>query len=133
MKWKITDLRTCLNFISAVILLAGLGSAILIYHAARSDSGAVLGYEDAGGSVYPIMPEDSKQYLGGLALYGGTANVLADEFRRWFAGLWHGKSLAFTVGCIAIFISSGVFYAANRPASRQKSDAGSKNDSGRRS
>ncbi len=132
MKWKIADPRTCLNFISAVILLVGLGSAVLIYHAALSDSGSVLGYEDGGGSVYPIMPEDSKQYLGGLALYGGTANVLADEFRRWFARLWHGQSLAFTVGCIAIFISSGVFYAANRLASRQRSDARSKNNSGKR-
>ncbi len=58
------------------------------------------------------MPEDSKQYLRGLALHGGTANVLADKFGRWFDGLWHGKSLAFNVGCIAILISSGIFYAA---------------------
>jgi hypothetical protein len=128
MKWKIADLHSCLNFISAVILLVGLGSAILIYRTARSDSGNVMGYEHEGGSVYPIMPEDSKQYLRGLALYGGTANVLADKFRRWFDGLWHGKSLAFTVGCIAIFISSGIFYVANRSASSQKSDVRSENN-----
>ncbi|MGA2403286.1 MAG: hypothetical protein ABSG91_16520 [Syntrophobacteraceae bacterium] len=114
--------RIYLNFISAIILLIGSGSAILIYLTAGGDSSGVLGYEDGGGSVYPITPEDSKQYLRGLELYGGTANVLADEFRRWFAGLWHGKSLAFTVACITIFISSGVFYTASHLPPRLKSD-----------
>ncbi len=120
--------RRYLNFIGAIILLIGSGSAILIYQTARGDSSGVLGYEDSGGSVYPVMPEDSKQYLRGLELYGGTANVLADEFRRWFAGLWHGKSLAFTVACITILISSGVFYAASRLPSRSKSDVRTENN-----
>jgi hypothetical protein len=47
-----------------------------------------------------------------LELYGGKAAVLADEFTRWFAGLWHGKSLACMGACIAIFISLGAFFAA---------------------
>jgi hypothetical protein len=81
-----------------------------------------LGYEEAGGTVYPIMPEDSKKYLRDLELYGGKANVIMDELRRWFIGLWHGKSLAFTVACITIFVSFGVFYAANHLPSRLNSD-----------
>jgi hypothetical protein len=68
------------------------------------------------------MPEDSKKYLRDLQLYGGKANVLMDEFRRWFVGLWHGKSLAFTIACISIFVSFGVFYAANHLPSSLKSD-----------
>src|SRR5208337_1955736 len=118
MKWKIPDLHTCLNLISAVILLGGLGSAILIYQTAENTSYGALGYEAGGGSVYPIMPEDSKKYLRGLELYGGKANVLMDQLRRGFAGLWHGKSLAFTVACLSILISFGVFYAANHLPSR---------------
>ncbi len=120
--------RKCLNFIGVIILLIGSGSALLIHLTAQEDLGGVLGYEN--GSAYPIMPEDSRQYLRGLALYGGTANVLADEFRRWFAGLWHGKALAFTVICITVLVSSGVFYAANRLPPRFKSDENNRDSSG---
>jgi len=128
MKWKIVDLHTCLNLISAIILVVGLGGAVLIYRAAGNNSYGVLGYEEEGGAVHPIMPEDSKKYLRDLELYGGKANVLADELRRWLVGLWHGKSLAITVACIAIFTSFGVFYAANHLPSRLKSDAPNENN-----
>jgi hypothetical protein len=118
--------RECLNIIGAIILLVGLGSALLIHLSAREDSSSDLGYQDG----YPVMPDDSKQYLRGLALYGGTANVLADEFRRWLAGLWHDGSLAFPVLCIAILVSSRVFYVANRLPSRYKSDERGDNNRG---
>jgi hypothetical protein len=127
MKWKIPDLHTCLNLVSAVILLGGLGSAILIYRTAENAPYGALGYETGGGTVYPIMPDDSKKYQRDLELYGGKANMLMDELRRGFVGLWHGKSLAFTVACLSILISFGVFYAANHLPSRQESDALSEN------
>ena len=47
-------------------------------------------------------PEETKQYLRTLQLYGGTANVLATELRQWFASIWHGQRLAFTVGFITL-------------------------------
>ncbi len=52
---------------------------------------------------------NSKRYLHEVKTYGGNASVLADQFMRWFEGLWHGKSLAFTVACIATVISGGIF------------------------
>jgi hypothetical protein len=122
MKWKTAYLHTCLNLISAIILLVGLGSAMLIYRTAENNSYGALGYEEGGGTVYPIMPDDSKKYLRDLELYGGKANVIMDELRRGFIGLWHGKSLAFTVACITFFISFGVYYAANHLPSRLNSD-----------
>ena len=122
MKWRITDLHTCLNLIGAMILLAGLGSAVYIYRTAGNESINVLGYEQGYGSVYPVPPGDSKKYLRDLELYGGKANVLADEFRRWFIGLWHGESLALTVACITVIVSSGFFYAAYRSPSGSESD-----------
>jgi len=128
MKWKMTDPQTGLNLISVMILLVGLGSAVLIYRTAENDSNSVLGYEIIGGQAYPIMPEDSKMYLRDLQLYSGKAGVLADEFRRWFVGLWYGKSLAFTVAYITLFISFVVFYAANHLPSRLKSDVHSENN-----
>jgi hypothetical protein len=119
MRWRIIELHTCLNLIGAVTLLVGLGSAVYVYRTAGNESTDVVGYDEGGGSVYP---EDSKKYLRDLELYGGKANVLADELRRWFIGLWHGKSLALTLACIAIIVSSGFFYAAHRSLAYLESD-----------
>ena len=102
MKWKTTFTQTRLYFISAIILVLGLGSAIVIYLAAANASDSVLGY----------APESSKMYLHDLELYGGKANLLADEILRWFTGLWHGESLAYTIGCITIFLSFGLIFVA---------------------
>ena len=122
MKWKRIDLRTSLNIISAFILLVGLGSAFLIYRTATNVPVGVLGYEEGDGLSYPVMPDDSKKYLRDMELYGGKANVLMDQFRRWFISLWHGKSLAYTIAGMAIFISFGFFYVANHLPDNLESD-----------
>jgi hypothetical protein len=113
MKWKDLNKSLRLNIIGAIILLVGLSSATLIYLNAGKNSSGVLGYEAGDGTVYPMNPEDSKQYLRDLELYGGKANVLVDQFRRWFEGLWQGKSLAFIIAGTSIIVSFGLFYAAN--------------------
>ncbi len=111
---KSANRKNRLYLIAAFTLLLGLSGAVLIYMAAGNEPSDVLGYESVGGHVYPIMPEDSKMYRHDLELYGGKANVLADDLRRWFDGLWHGKSLAFTVACFSILISLGFLAAARR-------------------
>jgi len=128
MKCKTTNLQTRLYLISAIILLVGLSSSILIYLTAANDSKIVMGYEIVGGNAYLITPENSKKYIHELTLYGGKAAVLADEFNRWFVGLWHGKSLAFTVACITIFISLGFFFVARISPSDLESDAHDENN-----
>ncbi len=82
MMGKNTDPRTIFNFISVIILLVGLGSAILIYRTAENVPVGVLGYEGEDGGAYPVMPDDSKKYLRDMELYGGKANVLMDQSRR---------------------------------------------------
>ena len=109
-------------------MVIGFGSAISIYQSTGDDSENVLGYEIIGGSAYPIRPDDSRTYRRDLELYGGKAAIVVDDFSRWFAGLWHGKSLAFTVAVISIFISLGFFFAAIRLPSRSKSDVHSENN-----
>jgi len=86
-----------------------------------NDSSSAAGYEVIGGFIYPNAGENSKKYIHDLELYGGKAAVLADDLMRWFAGLWHGKSLAFTIACVTIFISLWVFFAAAHLPSRLKS------------
>ncbi len=95
-------------------------SAVLIYWAAMNDSTDDSGYEIVGGFVYPGGGAYNKKYVHDLQLYGGNAAVLADRFTRWFTGLWHGRSLAFTVAVIATVMSFG-FYIAARSGSRPRS------------
>jgi hypothetical protein len=123
MNGKTLRQRTCLNLISAIILLVGLGSAALIYHRAANLPDSALGYEAADGTIYPMMPEDSKMYRHNLEVYGGKLNVMMDDFRRWFVGLWQGKSLAFMIACTTIIISFGFFYAAHYLTQPWKSEA----------
>jgi hypothetical protein len=127
MKWQIPDRQTRLKLISVIILLVGLASAIWIYQRTENAPYGALGYVNEGGTLYPIMPEDSKQYLRSMELYGGKANVLADQFRRWFVGLWQGKSLAFIIACTTIITSYGFFYAANHLTPPLEANGGNEN------
>ena len=67
---------------------------------------------DADGNVYAVQPGDSKMYRHELERFGGKAAVLADEFERWFSGLWKGKRLAGTVAVISLLVALGFFNAA---------------------
>jgi len=116
MNWKISKKRTWLNLISAIILLVGLSSAALIYQGAGNDSDDVLGLEN------------SRMYRHNLEVYGGKLNVIMDDFRRWFEGLWQGKSLAVIIGCSTIIISFGFFYTASYLIPRLKSAATNENN-----
>lgn len=104
MKWKATDRRKRPYLIAMIILLIGLGVAIGIYLTADSVP------EDRPWELTP----DSRKYLRGLELYGGKLNVLLVQFGDWFDGLWHGKSLAFTVAVIALITSVGYLLLALR-------------------
>jgi hypothetical protein len=114
--------RTWLNLMGAVILLVGLGSAGLVYQRAGNAPNGASGYEAADGTIYPIMPGDSKLYRHNLEVYGGKFSVIMDDFRRWFIGLWQGKSLAVIIAGTAILISLALFSAAQRQTSPGKSE-----------
>jgi hypothetical protein len=113
MPWKILNRRACLNLLGALILVLGLGSAGMVYHGGGNSADDILGYEESGGTNYPLRPEDSKDYLRNMELYGGKANVLADKLRRLFLGLWQGKSLAIIIGSVSLITSWGFFHEAN--------------------
>ena len=110
---KITNPQHRLRLIAVLILVAGLAGSVLIYLTAENVSDTGLGYE----------VEESKQYMHDLELYGGKVNVLAVEFMKWFNGLWHGTTLAFTVGIITILISLALFFVAHHMTTDSKSDS----------
>src|ERR1700675_4174947 len=80
------------------ILLIGFVSAAAIYVTAQPPPPNPLGYE----------PEDTKKYVRDMELYGGKANMLAYELRKWLESLMHGKRLAFTVAVVTVLVA-GVF------------------------
>jgi hypothetical protein len=102
MKWNLTEPRNRPYLIAAIILLVGLGSAIVIYLTAGT----------APDTLLELSPDSSKKYLRDLQLYGGTANVLAVELMDWLNGLWHGRSLAFTVAVITVAVCLGYLFFA---------------------
>jgi hypothetical protein len=105
------------TLISLVILLVGLGSAAYIYRTAEKRANDVLGYEVGGEGAYSVDPGDSKKYQRDLELYGGRANVLLDELRRWLVSLWQGKTLAVTVALISLLIAFLVFRSGRQDRS----------------
>lgn len=127
---KILQQRTWLNLIGALILVAGAGSAALIYQRAGEVPCGAWGYEVVDGAIYPIMPENSKLYRHNLEVYGGKFGVMMDDCRRWFLGLWQGKSLAFILACATIIISLGFFYKAKYLSHPLKSEVHQENEPG---
>ena len=83
--------------IAAGLLVAGILASCVIYARATREPA------DADERL-----DDSKQYLRQMEVFGGTANVLASEFREWFGGLWTGRRLAFTVAFLSIVLAAGV-------------------------
>jgi hypothetical protein len=101
MNAKILHQRTWLNLIGTIILLVGLGSSVLMYQSVGNDPYGALDFEN------------SKLYRHNLEVYGGKFSVIMDDCRRWFLGLWQGRSLAVILACATIIIAFGFFYAAN--------------------
>ncbi len=114
-------LRKWLYLASAAVLVIGVVSSVLIYLAAANEEASDSGYEIIGGFVYPGGGAYNKKYIHDLQLYGGNAAMLADRFNRWFFGLWHGTTLAYTVVVIAVFLSLVLFILA-RNAQHLQSD-----------
>jgi hypothetical protein len=101
MLWRSMPAEARVRLITRAILLVGFVSAVVIYFA-NAGPGSASDYE----------LERSKLYLHDMEVFGGKANILADEFRNWFDGLWHGRSLAFTVAVISVFTALAYRFVA---------------------
>lgn len=83
------------------VLCAGLAAAALIY--ALADE--------------PVAePEigNPRAYEYQIERIGGKATLYAVRFNEWFAGLWHTKTLAYTIFVLTLAVSIACFRAAAR-------------------
>ncbi|MGH9441382.1 MAG: hypothetical protein ACRD16_03830 [Thermoanaerobaculia bacterium] len=101
---RTTSIEARLRLISRAVLAAGFVGAVVIFLAAGPEPENALGYD----------PMDTKMYRHDLEVYGGTANVLAAEFLDWFAGLWHGRNLAFTVAALTVLTVLAIRFVGRR-------------------
>jgi hypothetical protein len=114
MSAKDRALRKRFHLIGVVILAAGFPAAALIFIlAAPGDGSGAIGYEIVDGKSYPVMPGDSERYEYDLERIGGKSAVLAAEFNHWFASLWHGRKLAYTLAFLSAGSSLACFYLAH--------------------
>ena len=107
-----------LRWLSYAIVLIGIGSAAFLYATASPPPQHPLGYD----------PFASKKYVRDLERYGGKINVLAVEFRQWFARLWRGTHLAYTIALLTVLLASllrrmGSHAAAHRDTPAEKHDS----------
>jgi hypothetical protein len=91
------------RYFGAAILVVGLLAAALIYAVADDDKDREIATEIASG----------RMYQHNLELMGGKLGVLMADVNEWFAGLWHGRRLAYTVVVLAIATAAGCFWVAH--------------------
>jgi hypothetical protein len=92
------------RFVTRAILIVGFAAAVVAYFVAAARPENPLG-----------DPLESKKYIHDLQLYGGTANVLAAEFREWLGGLWYGRNLAYTIAVLTLILAGIVRFLSIPP------------------
>ena len=97
--------RRRINQYTALLLILGLGCALVIYLQASQ------------ARVDPLLgdPWATKKYSRELRMIGGKANVLAVEIEDWFAGLWQGESLAGTIALLTVGLTLAFRFLAQHP------------------
>ena len=68
--------------------------------------------------------EHSRRYLLDLERIGGRAAVFGTELNQWVAGLWQGRSLAYTLAALTTAVALGYFFAARSRARRGGTNPG---------
>ena len=102
MKQKPVNPLTRCYLVTAVILLTGLGTAVAIY----------LTAEDIPDNPFAEF-EQSKRYSYEVQRMGGKMALVANDISSWFADMWHGRQLAYTVACITLVIALGYYAIAS--------------------
>jgi hypothetical protein len=94
---------------AAAVLIVGFLTAALVYFLATDDADV-----DAAAEI-----ANARMYQHNLEVIGGKFAVYLDEFNRWFASLWHGRALAYTIAVLAIAIAVVCIRVGDLISSRQ--------------
>jgi hypothetical protein len=97
----VNSLRHC-YLVTAGILLTGFGIALAIY----------LTAEEIPDNPFADY-ENSKRFSHEVQRMGGKMALVANDAGAWFAGLWHGQQLAYTVACTTLLIALGYYVIAS--------------------
>jgi hypothetical protein len=91
--------RTRLDIVRGIVLV-GLTSAVTVFFTAGGPADNPLG-----------NPQDtSKVYRRTMEMVGGEANLVASDITDWVTGLWHGRTLAYTLAVITLVAAYGFFF-----------------------
>ena len=102
-------LRLTLNWSGVILLLAGIGSAVLIWLSQdRIDRDNEVAQTDE--TTAPLPPLDSRRHTREVELYSGKVGVLMEEAEE----LFHGKALARTIAVVTVLTATGLFLVAAR-------------------
>ena len=106
---SVAQVRRALKGLGVVVLLAGLGSAVVIWRAQdrieREDAAAQAANPNAA-----LSPLDSRRQVREVELYYGKLGVLMEEADE----LLHGKPLAKTIAGVSVIAATGLFLVAAR-------------------
>ena len=97
-------MKARLYFGSAVVLVLGLFSSLLIYFTAEE--------APETGQVFYDSPQLSKKYVRELERFGGKQAVIFDEIIRWLDERFSGKALGVTIGCLSLVVALALFLFA---------------------
>jgi hypothetical protein len=45
-----------------------------------------------------------------MEMVGGTANLVASDITDWLTGLWHGRTLAYTLAVLTVVAAYAFFF-----------------------
>ena len=100
---------SALKCLPVAVLVAGLGSAVLIWRAQdRLDREAEAA--QPANPAAPLSPLDSRRQMRDVEMYYGKLGMLTWEA----AELLHGKPVAKTIGVVSVFTATGLFLVAAR-------------------
>jgi hypothetical protein len=103
------QLRSRLNWLGVVVLVAGLGSAVLIWRAQDRIEREAEAAQSADPAA-PLSPLDSRKQVRDVEMYYGKLGVLMEEADE----LLHGKPLAKTIAVVSVLTATGLFLFAAR-------------------
>lgn len=94
------------HFITGGILCVGWLIALIVYITSEPTM------EDY--DIYEM--EHSRKYLRQVEMIGGKAALFANDLREWVAGLFHGRSLAYTIAVVAAIVALAAHLLQRRRA-----------------